>query len=143
MKLTLAKARALGIPVDQPASRSGASKAKETAVARRRREENSRRLEDELFLSHGLPIPEREVEFALWTGRKWRFDYLFHGWLAVEKVGGVWSRGHHSRGKDQIDDMEKQNHAILLGHSVLLFTPEQFASGEAMAFIKKVLEAKL
>ena len=90
--------------------------------------------------AHGLPHPDFEFEFAKHLGRKWRFDFLFDGWLAVEKVGGVWTNGHHSRGQDQIDDMEKANHAVLLGYSVLSFTPAQFDSGEAFAFIKKVVD---
>lgn len=95
---------------------------------------------DALCASWGLPRPVHEYTFATEIGRKWRFDHLFDGWLAVEQVGGVWTGGHHSGGKDQIDDMERRNHAVLLGYSVLEFTPQQFDDGSAFAFIKKVLE---
>jgi hypothetical protein len=97
------------------------------------------KLFDKLCVAHGLPVPVHEYRFC--EGRKWRFDYLFDAWLAVEKVGGVWIKGHHSRGKDQIDDMEKFNEAVILGFSVLQFTPEQFDSGLAFAVIKRALEA--
>lgn len=55
------------------------------------------------------------------------------------REGGVWIRGHHSRGQDQIDDMEKRNFSVLLGYSVLEFTPQQFEDGDAFQFIKRVL----
>lgn len=97
---------------------------------------------DEVFLAacraHGLPEP---VEEYLWhPKRKWRFDYLFDGWLAVERVGGVWMQGHHSRGQSQIDDMERRNEATgLFGYVVLEFTPEQFSDGSAFEMIHRVL----
>jgi hypothetical protein len=89
--------------------------------------------------AHGLPEPVFEYRFK--EGRKWAFDFLFDGWLAVEKVGGVWIRGHHSRGKDQIDDMAKRNEAQISGYVVLEFTPQQFDSGEAFAVIARSLQS--
>lgn len=99
------------------------------------------KLFDQLCLSHGITPPDHEYPFAKCIGRKWRFDYLFDGWLAVERTGGVWIKGHHSGGQDQIDDMEKQNNAVILGYAVLEFTPEQFDDGSAFAFIKQALDA--
>jgi hypothetical protein len=94
-----------------------------------------------LFLAqckaHQLPVPEFEYHFC--QGRRWRADYCFEGLVLVEKVGGIWTRGHHSRGQDQLDDMEKYNKAQLLGYLVLLFTPRQFETGEAFVTIKEAL----
>lgn len=134
--------------------------------ARRKARSNSRQGRDKVFdalcISHGLPVPVQEYAFAPWEGgragcehlarmftcpcgakrRSWRFDYLFEGWLAAEKVGGVWVKGHHSRGQSQIDDMERQNEAVILGYSLLSFTPQQFDSGEAFTTIKRALGAR-
>lgn len=95
---------------------------------------------DKVCERHGLPIPDHEYQFH--PDRKWRFDFLFEGWLAVEKVGGVWQQGHHSRGQSQIDDMEKFNEAVILGYAVLQFTPEQLESGAAFAVIRRALGAR-
>lgn len=111
----------------------------------------------------GLPAPVPEFAFAanLWLGgiwpdcphnitrrhtclhcgarrRQWRFDWCFDR-LAVEQVGGVWTRGRHSRGKGQIGDMEKHNAAVMLGYQILYFTPDQMADGTAIDTIATVL----
>ena len=75
--------------------------------------------------------------------RKWRFDFAV--WsekssFAVEIEGGAWIQGRHNRGKGFIADLEKYNHAALLGWRVLRFTPQQVLKGEAIAFIRRVLE---
>lgn len=67
--------------------------------------------------------------------RKWRFDFVctwrFYSDVAVELDGGIWINGGHSGGQDQIDDMEKLNHAAILGWKVFHFTPEQCVNGYA------------
>lgn len=114
---------------------------------------------------HELPVPVLEYPFAkdIWLDgdphcdhqkkrfrcvkcgarlRQWRFDYLFEDWLAVEQCGGVWTRGHHSRGQDQLDDWEKWNEAAILGYSLLFFSPQQLENGSAFAVIKRCLHSK-
>ncbi len=95
-----------------------------------------------MCVAHGLPLPEFEVMFAKSIGRKWCFDYLFAGWLAVEREGGVFLPGgsRHSRGAGFRADLEKYNNAVLLGYTILRFLPEQFTSGEAFPIIKAALE---
>ena len=61
--------------------------------------------------------------------------------VGIEIEGGAWTQGRHTRGKGFIADMEKYNHAALLGWRVLRFTPQQVLDGTAIAFIKKVLES--
>lgn len=111
-----------------------------------------------LFLAgcqaHGLPQPQIEVKFARELGRKWRFDYLFAGWLAVEKDGGLTGRGPacpacgrkrpgaHSSIKQMKSDREKDRAAVLLGYCTLRYTPEEIASGAAFAEIKTILETR-
>lgn len=87
----------------------------------------------------GLPKPVPEYPFGQEIGRRWRFDYLLAGWLAVEVIGGVWTRGHHSRGRSQLDDMERRNAAQMLGFCVLEFSPQQVEDGSAFATIRKAL----
>lgn len=125
MKITEAEARKLGLQFERGRPPRG-----------RKRQRRSSMM-DGACEAHGLPIPVAEYHFH--PTRKWAFDWLFEGWLAVEIVGGVWVQGHHSRGKDQIADMEKRNEAQIMGYVVLEFTPQQIDSGEAFAVIKRAL----
>ena len=82
-------------------------------------------------------------EFRFNPKRRWCFDFLVDN-FGVEIVGGLWMpRGGHSQGKAQLDDMEKFNHAALLGYRVLQFSPDQVKSGEAIGFIERVLSPTL
>lgn len=87
----------------------------------------------------GIPAPEREYRFH--EKRKWRFD---HCWpvekIAVEIEGAIWSQGRHTRGKGFLGDMEKYNEAQLLGWRVFRFSPQQLKTGEAQAFVRRVLD---
>lgn len=94
-----------------------------------------------LSQENGLPCPQPEFRFD--AKRRWRFDYAWEDEkVALEIVGGVWIRGHHSRGKDQIADMEKFNEAQILGWLVLQATPQQVNSGEAFAVVKRALDSR-
>jgi hypothetical protein len=88
-------------------------------------------------------------EWPLMDGRRWRLDFAilpaswgrrFHK-IGIEIEGGVWTQGRHTRGKGFIADMEKYNYAALMGWKVLRFTPQQVLKGEAIAFIKRVLDS--
>jgi|SRR5690625_1098981 len=73
--------------------------------------------------------------------RRWRFDFAIPSHkIAIEKEGGVWTRGRHTRGKGYIGDMEKYNNATALGWRVLRFTPDQILKKETMEIIKKTIE---
>ena len=117
----------------------------------------------ELCLAHGLSIPVAEYPFNELSddpcldrnGKaiRWRFDYLFSNGIAVECIGGIWGvgeackackrrrPGHHSYGKDQIGDMERRNHAQMLGYTVLEFPKKDFDKGSKRMFdtIKKAI----
>ena len=85
-------------------------------------------------------------EFRFCPPRKWRFDYAVYRLsklsqrIGIEIEGGSFTQGRHTRGVGFINDMEKYNYAALLGWRVLRFTPQQVLKGEAIAFIRKVLE---
>lgn len=58
--------------------------------------------------------------------RQWRFDfYCFDVLLAIEINGLGGKSSRHMTTKGYIDDMEKINRAMILGWSVLQFTPAQ------------------
>lgn len=80
-----------------------------------------------------------EEEFRFHPKRRWRFDFLVEKDLVVEIDGGLWINGGHSRGKGRESDMEKGNHATLLGYRTLRFTPDQVKNGQAIGFINNVL----
>jgi hypothetical protein len=166
MRISEKKAREMGIPVpDRP------RKTSESPWRTDRRECGKRigkdgtggdPVFDALCVAHGLPEPVTEYIFAKWKGgkpdcshrgrtyackcgatrRRWRFDYLFDGWLAVEKQGGLFSKGRHVRGKALLAEYEKLNEAAILGYTVLFLTPKQFEAGEAFAIIKRALSSE-
>jgi very-short-patch-repair endonuclease len=89
----------------------------------------------------------KEYQFA--PPRRWKFDFMVYDdcpkmRLGIEIEGGAWIKcgGAHNRGQGFIDDMEKYNHAALMGYLVLRFTPQQVLNGEAIAFIQRVLGSR-
>ena len=74
-------------------------------------------------------IPFRR-EYQFYNQRKWRFDFAIGNQpldqkIAIEIEGGVFSNGRHTRGSGYIKDMEKYNHAVLQGWSVLRYATHQ------------------
>ena len=131
MKLTKKQAEAAGLewPGKAPGGPKGATNAAGAARA--------------LFLAaceaHGLPVPEAEYRFA--EPRKWRFDWLFDGWLALEVQGGLYVNGRHVRGPELVKEHEKLNEAVCLGYSVLFCTPADVEGGGIFPVIRRALGA--
>lgn len=80
---------------------------------------------------------EPEYPFAAQIGRRWRFDY----WLPVSNVGieidgGIWLGKGHTGGKHFQSDLDKMNHATVMGFKVLRFSTADVLRGRARAFIK-------
>ena len=91
-----------------------------------------------------------EREFHFHDLRRWRFDYLLcehllahsqvpkvtfaERHLAVEIEGAIWSRGRHTRGKGFQADLDKYNHATMMGYRVLRFSTEDVMRGRASAW---------
>jgi very-short-patch-repair endonuclease len=70
--------------------------------------------------------------------RKWRFDYLLYpGKVAIEVEGGVFAQSRHVRGVGYQKDLEKYNHAAIMGFTVLRFSTGQVLDGTAREFIAK------
>lgn len=96
------------------------------------------RLANQLTLE-GIPSPTFEYKFH--PKRLWRFDLCWiDDKIAVEIDGGVWSKGRHTRADGFIKDLEKLNHAQLLGYSVYRFTTGQVTSTQAKRFMILVFE---
>jgi len=69
-------------------------------------------------------------EHRFHPGRRWRFDLAFpSAVVAVELDGGIFSGGRHVRPLGFLRDMEKLNHAALLGWRVFRFTWEHVHDG--------------
>lgn len=84
-------------------------------------------------------IPQKEYKFH--PSRKWRFDYCFPDKkIAIEIEGGVWTYGRHNRSSGYIKDMEKYNHAAILGYRILRFTPNQINEMQTYEMIKNILK---
>lgn len=81
----------------------------------------------------GLPLPKREHVFH--PTRKWRFDAAYvPEKLALECNGQV-----HMIRAMWLRDIEKQNAAVQLGWTPIVFTPAMVKSGAALALIEKAL----
>jgi len=93
-----------------------------------------------------LPEPQREFKFHPY--RKWRFDFLWtKEKLAIEINGGNRMAVIGKNGKavavgrhTKPDDYRKLNEAVILGYSVLQFTPDMVKTGEALQMIERGLK---
>lgn len=92
---------------------------------------------DTLCKAHGLPTPVHEFKFD--PDRKWRVDYLFDGWLALEVEGGVWAEGRHTRGDGFLADVEKYNALAMAGYVLIRCTPADIQSGAAFDLVRRAL----
>jgi len=105
---------------------------------------------EELFAFHcralKLPPPLREYRFC--ADRQWRFDFAWpDGMVAVEIEGLVVRKvdgrtqvgGRHASISGMKGDMEKYNHAALMGWRVFRFEQSMVKSGKAVAFVGKAL----
>ena len=89
----------------------------------------------------GLIEPELEYEFH--PVRKWRFDLCYPELkIAIEQEGGTRKGGRHNRHEGYQSDCRKYNEAALLGWTVLRFTTEMIAKGEALAVIERALAVR-
>jgi very-short-patch-repair endonuclease len=88
-------------------------------------------------------LPPFVVEYRFDEVRKFRFDFAWPDRkFAVELEGAIWSNGAHSTPMGILRDMDKGNLAVMLGWSVLRFSPAQVKSGEAIGMVKRWLEQK-
>lgn len=79
-------------------------------------------------------------EFFFHPERQWRFDFAFlDEKLAIEVQGGIFSGGGHVRGDYFQKECEKLNAAVVLGWTVLRFTPKHIKEGYALQTIWTVL----
>ena len=83
------------------------------------------------------------TELQFHPERLWRFDFVLgrtgKDKIAIEIEGGVWVQGRHNRGQGFLNDLEKYNHAAVMGWRVLRFTPEQIVRGAALKFVREIL----
>lgn len=89
-----------------------------------------------------LPRVEPQFPFAAAMGRKFSADFCFVDYqLLIEIQGGIWrpGGGAHSRPENIDRDIEKQQHAALLGFLLLPFTPQQVESRFAIEWTSQVL----
>lgn len=112
---------------------------------------------EELLIRSILPGVEVQPEFKFAAGdgtckddqitikvfgklRRWRFDYALPAErVAWEIEGGHWSGGRHTRGDGFEKDIEKYNHATLLGWRVIRSTSSTSSKVKALETIKLLL----
>jgi len=86
----------------------------------------------------------REYQFC--HGRKWRADFCVYPphpdsvRILIECEGATeYGLSRHSRGKGIESDMRKYNEASVLGFTLLRFSTAMIKSGEAIDYIRKIL----
>ncbi len=116
--------------------------------AKVRRDQAGEKLAAKIFLAfctqNGIPAPELQHKFAA-PERRWAFDYAWPGNLgmvAIEVQGGIWVRGAHSRGAQQLKDFEKLNAAQLRGWRVFQVTPDQLCTTETLDLLRLTLNRR-
>jgi len=99
-----------------------------------------------LCLSLKVDLPSRELPFALVIGRRWRFDLAWINYrVAVEREGGTWIQGRHTRGKGYAEDCVKYSEAAILGWAVIRLTSDKLAKKrrvETLAQIERALMSR-
>ena len=111
MRLTKRQAEAWKLKWKKPAKRG-------TKCAKR---SDENKLFFELCKAHGLNEPIVEYHFA--PPRKWRFDFLFDGLVALV----TW------------DNEDARNEAMLLDYIVFRVTEEDLQNGYALRLVKRAL----
>jgi very-short-patch-repair endonuclease len=89
----------------------------------------------------GYPIARWQVRNII-PGRRFVMDYAYiEAMLAIEIHGQIWRKGGHTSGYGVTRDAAKANELACIGWRLLVFTPEQIASGEAHDWTERALRA--
>lgn len=107
------------------------------------------------FTENGLPRPE--VEYKFHPTRKWRFDFAWSGFraldgtwytdfdsmadkkVALEVDGGIWIQGGHNRGAQIKATWEKENEAQCMGWRILKCEPKDLCTMDTVNLIRRAL----
>ena len=91
----------------------------------------------------GLPEPIAEYRFA--PPRRWRFDWAWVNLKLALEQDGVLSGlgGRHQRKEGFEKDIEKLNEAVLLGWTVIRFTPRMVRDGRALVVVERAYRQRL
>ena len=95
--------------------------------------------------ARSLALPKTEKQFKFSETRRYKIDRAYPDvLLGIELDGGVYSGGHHVRGKGYESNREKDNLAIELGWVVLHYTTNQLRSNPVgvIGQIKRVLDMR-
>ena len=112
------------------------------------RQRKNKRFEDLLAFqcrAYQLPQPHEQYRFAQSMGRQFSADFAWPAYhLLLEVQGGIWRAGGgaHSHPLNIERDIEKQQHAVLLGWFVLPVTTDQVEKGDAIVLLQKTLIAR-
>lgn len=91
-----------------------------------------------LLAECGVPAPAKEWAFAK-PHRDFRFDFAWPDVrLAVEKEGGAFTGGRHTRGGGFTRDIDKYNLAALEGWTVLRCVPRHLTRPEFVELVASV-----
>jgi hypothetical protein len=99
------------------------------------------------FQCRAMKLPEaaEQFRFALSLEREFRADFAWPKyWLLIEIEGGIWRRGGgaHSHPVSIERNIEKHQHAALLGYIVLPILPEEVTNGKGIELTMRTLIAR-
>lgn len=138
MRFTAAEARRLGVLPKTKRTKAGT----EAAKLKKEAEQDAFRV---ACMKAGLPCPR--FEFRFHATRKWRLDFVFRvpnvfgRGVALEKNGGIWTKGRHVQPKALEDEYLKFTEAQIAGFTVILVSAKQFNDVGVFELIRRALEA--
>lgn len=151
--MTLREARKLGI---EKLFKNGHVPDEFEKEARRKAATDEQQGRNKLFdlrcQAAGLPIPVHEYKFH--PKRRWKFDALFDGLVALEVEGGLFGVGEKCptcgqrravghKGIERLkSDIEKYNEATIMGYVLIRCTPDKVDDGSVFAVIRRALAAR-
>lgn len=147
IKFTAAEAKKLGLRVPHlgggnPDVTKRTKAGKEAAKIKKEAEQAAFILACEF---HGLPEPIAEYQFH--ATRKWRLDWMFRHpcsgrrGVALEKNGGIWTKGRHVQPKALENEYLKLTEAQIAGFTVIVVSTQQFNDVGVFELIRRALEA--
>lgn len=78
------------------------------------------------------------TEYRFCPKRRWKCDfYLPKFSLIIEKEGGIWTHGRHTRSVGFLNDIEKYNELTVRGYWLIRVTPQTINKTETFDLIQR------
>lgn len=86
-------------------------------------------------------LPTREYKFH--PNRGWKIDYaITELMIAIEREGGVYTGGRHTRPVGFLKDMEKYNELAIMGWTLIRAIPDDMQTDKVLRLVELAIELK-